>query len=560
MNSNRKPNRLIEEKSPYLLQHAYNPVDWYPWCEEAFEKAKREDKIVILSIGYATCHWCHVMEKESFEDERTAEIMNRDFVAIKVDREERPDIDKIYMDALHAMDQQGGWPLNMFLTPDKKPVAGGTYFPPVQKYGRKSFTEILAIIKNVWDTRKQELIDSSEAIASYLQKENLADNPDLTLPPDTAFSSAYQMYDRFFDDTYYGFKTNMVNKFPPSMGLSFLLFHYHITKETKALHMVEKTLMAMKRGGIYDQIGGGLCRYATDGRWLVPHFEKMLYDNSLFIEALRECYQVTQNPFYKEVVYDIVKYIRRDMTLKEGVIASAEDADSEGEEGKFYLWSLEEFRSICKEDSEVLEKFWNVTEEGNFEEKNILNETFDIDFIKENNLNREEFQSIVQRNKEKLLDVRAKRIRPLRDDKVLTSWNCLYLKAITGAAIAFGDKSLLADAIQIFDFIQKNLFNENCRLLRRYRTGESKILAYLTDYAELTLASIYLYKATYDLKYIKTAAGLAEETIRLFQSEKGVFYDTGIDGEALIRRSIDAYDGVEPSGNSSMAHAFNFLS
>jgi hypothetical protein len=559
MNLDRKPNRLIQEKSPYLLQHAYNPVDWYPWGEEAFEKAKREDKIVLLSIGYATCHWCHVMERESFEDERTAEIMNRDFVCIKVDREERPDIDKIYMDALHAMDQQGGWPLNLFLTPAKKPVAGGTYFPPVQKYGRKSFTEILAVIKNVWETRKEELIQSSEAIADYLQKESFAAKADSTLPSEASFETGFSMYDKFFDETFYGFKTNMVNKFPPSMGLSYLLAYYQKMENQKALFMVEKTLLAMKKGGIYDQIGGGISRYATDQRWLVPHFEKMLYDNSLFMQALTECYLVTGKTFYKEAVYDIVNYIRRDMTLEEGAIACAEDADSEGEEGKFYIWSLEEFRSICKEDSAILEKFWDVTEEGNFEGHNILNESFSVDFEKENNLNPKEFKLLVERNKKKLLETRAKRIRPLRDDKVLTSWNCLYLRALANSATAFQDKSLLDDAIKIYEFIQKRLFDSNCRLLRRYRNGEARFFGYLTDYAELALAGISLYKATYDIKYIKSAHSMTEETIRLFLSPNGAFYDTGSDGEELIRRSVDGYDGVEPSGNSSMAHVLNTL-
>ena len=559
MNSNRKPNRLIHEKSPYLLQHAYNPVNWYPWSEEPFDKAKNEDKIVLLSIGYATCHWCHVMERESFEDEKTADVLNQDFVCIKVDREERPDIDKIYMDAIHAMGEQGGWPLNVFLTPQKKPIAGGTYFPPVQKYGRKSFTEILGIIKNVWNTRKQELIESSEAIVTHLQKEDFAANSDLTLPAESAFENGYSMYERFFDETFYGFKTNMVNKFPPSMSLSYLLGFYKRTKNQKALFMVKKPLQAMKKGGIYDQIGGGISRYATDHKWLVPHFEKMLYDNSLFILALTDCYLTSGNSFYKDVVYDIVNYIRRDMTLEEGAIACAEDADSEGEEGKFYIWSLSEFRSICGEDSSILEKFWDVTEEGNFEGHNILNENFETDFINENNLNPKEFKLLLEKNKKKLLEYRSKRIRPLRDDKVLTSWNCLYLRAITNASIAFQDKSLLDDAVKIYDFIHKNLFNESCRLLRRYRNGEARFFAYLTDYAELALASIYLYKATYDSKYIKSAHSMAEETIRLFRSPAGPFYDTGSDTEELIRRSIDGYDGVEPSGNSSMAHVLNLL-
>lgn len=560
MDTNKKPNRLISEKSPYLLQHAYNPVDWFPWGEEAFSKAEKEDKVVFLSIGYATCHWCHVMERESFEDENTAALLNENFVCIKVDREERPDIDKIYMDALHAMEQQGGWPLNMFLTPKGKPITGGTYFPPTAKFGRKSFSDVLAVIHSVWTERKEELVNSAESLAHYLKSEELREKSDTSLPAVNSFENAFRMYDRFYDENYYGFKTNNVNKFPPSMGLSFLMRYYFLSSNQRALDMVENTLKAMKKGGIYDQIGGGLCRYATDGRWLVPHFEKMLYDNSLFITALTECYQLTGDDFYKTAVYDIVSYIRRDMTLSTGAIASAEDADSEGEEGKFYIWTLDEFKETCGEDSSILEKYWNITDDGNFEGHNILNESFMGDFAKEYGIAEEELKEKILVNRKKLLEKRSNRIRPLRDDKVLTSWNSLYIQAISFAGRVFEDETLIADAKKIYDFIQANLFDSNGRLLRRYREGESRFKAYLTDYAELGLAGAELFKATGELVYLKNAKHLAEEAIRLFKSEKGPFFDTGIDGEELIRRSIDGYDGVEPSGNSSMAHLLNYLS
>ena len=555
---NRKPNHLIHEKSPYLLQHAYNPVNWYPWCEEAFERAEKENKPILLSIGYATCHWCHVMERESFEDEATAEILNRDFICIKVDREERPDIDRIYMDALHAMDQQGGWPLNMFLTPFKTPIAGGTYFPPVPKYGRRSFKEVLAIIKQNWDTRQAEIIQSSNSLIEFLNSE-IKTNESKELPSSFSFQKTADLYERFFDEIYYGFKTNLTNKFPPSMGLSFLLFYHFRTKHKMSLYMVEKTLEAMKKGGIYDQVGGGLCRYATNHSWLIPHFEKMLYDNALFLNILVDTYLFTKKVFYKRAAIDVINYVERDLRLKEGGIASAEDADSEGEEGKFYLWSLIEFEKICGEDAELLKDFWNVTEEGNFEGKNILNETFNIDFAQMKFLSNEELNEIVERNRKKLLEVRSLRPRPLRDDKVLTSWNCLYLQSLVKAGLAFENTEYIEKAKIIYNFIYKNLFNSEGRLLRRFRENEAKYLGYLNDYAELALSAIFLYRASFEVEYLKQADFLASEVIRLFSSDFGPFYETGIDAEKLIRRSIDSYDGVEPSGNSSMALVFLYL-
>lgn len=558
MNPTRKPNRLINEKSPYLLQHAYNPVDWFPWCEEAFEKAKQENKLVLLSIGYATCHWCHVMERESFEDEETAQILNRDYVCIKVDREERPDIDRIYMDALHAMDQQGGWPLNMFLTPDKKPIAGGTYFPPVPKYGRRSFKDVLQIIKQTWDTRREELIQSSNALVEFLRTEQ--ENNSTELPSPEAFHKTAKMYEKFFDEVYYGFRTNLTNKFPPSMGLSFLLFYHFYTKNKMSLYMVEKTLEAMRKGGIYDQVGGGICRYATNQSWLIPHFEKMLYDNSLFIDILVDTYLFTKKDFYKKAAVDVIQYVERDLKLDHGAIASAEDADSEGEEGKFYLWDVKEFEEVCGEDAELLKDYWNVEDEGNFEGKNILNQSFQGDFSELKMIPNPELEAIIEKNRAKLLERRSKRIRPLRDDKVLTSWNCLYIKALVKAGIAFQNLHYIQRAKEIYDFIEKNLFNEKGRLLRRFREGEAKYLAYLNDYAELALVSIFLYRATFEVSYLQKALHLTKQIIQLFSSPFGVYYETGVDAEELIRRSIDGYDGVEPSGNSTLAWVFLYLS
>src|SRR4030042_517831 len=545
-NKPRKPNRLIREKSPYLLQHAYNPVDWYAWGEEAFEKAAKKDKLIFLSIGYATCHWCHVMEKESFEDKEIAEILNKYFVGIKVDREERPDVDRIYMDALNAMNIQGGWPLNMFLTPDKKPVTGGTYFPPVARYGRISFREVLLRVHAAWTKQRDIILDGSGNLTTFLQQD-ISQKPGSGLPDQNALFHTFQLYEYFYDEKYGGFSTDKINKFPPSMGLSFLLRYYLMTGNPKALHMAERTLTAMKNGGGEDQIGVCIHRYSTDQQWLVPHFEKMLYDNALFLQTLAECYEITGNDFYKSAAYDIIRYINRDMKLAEGGIASAEDADSEGIEGKFYLWSIEEFREVCEEDSHILEEYWNVTKKGNFEGKNILNVDIRSDFLQQNNLSGESFIQLLKRNTENLLARRNMRTRPLRDDKVITSWNCLYIKALVTAGIVFQDPTLIEDARNIYSFIYRKLFDDNGRLMRRYRENEVHFKAYLTDYAELALASLFLYRATYDPEYFQNACSLARDIIRLFASDSGPFYETGIDAEELIRRSIDGYDGVEPS-------------
>lgn len=556
--STNKPNHLINEKSPYLLQHAYNPVNWYPWGEEAFQKAEQEGKVIFLSIGYATCHWCHVMERESFEDLKVAEYLNLNFVSIKVDREERPDVDKIYMDALHLMGQQGGWPLNMFLTPDRKPIAGGTYFPPLAKYGINSFINVLEIIQKSWTEQNEELIKSSEDLTFHIQNMySVVSYNDL--PSQKAFENAFIMYKNYFDEIHYGFKFSQQNKFPPSLGLSFLMFFYRATKNEKALEMVEKTLMAMKKGGIYDQLGGGICRYSTDHYWLVPHFEKMLYDNALFSISLSEFFLITRDEFFQEASLDVIQYVLRDLKLESSGIASAEDADSEGEEGKFYLWAIDEFREVCFHDSPLLEKFWDVTAKGNFERKNILHEEFDKDFVKENKLNQDEWFEILSKNRKNLLEYRNKRIRPLRDDKVLTSWNCLFIRALVCSGLAFEREDLIQEAIQIYKFIYKNMFDSKGRLFRRFRNGERKHKAYLVDYAELAFVSILLYRATFEIKYFENSIRLTNSIIDMFQSDKGGFYETGADAEQLICRTIEGYDGVEPSGNSIFALVLSYL-
>ncbi|WP_082761031.1 thioredoxin domain-containing protein [Leptospira alstonii] len=559
--SHRNPNRLSKEKSPYLQQHAYNPVDWFPWGEEALTKAKDQDKLIFLSVGYATCHWCHVMERESFENKRVADYLNAHFISIKVDREERPDIDRIYMDALHAMDQQGGWPLNIFLTPDGKPITGGTYFPPEPKYGRKSFLEVLNVIQKVWNEKRSELIAASSELSQYLKSSGegrAGEKQEADFPPENCFDSGFSLYESYYDAQFGGFKTNHVNKFPPSMGLSFLLRYHRSSGNPRALEMVENTLLAMKQGGIYDQVGGGLCRYSTDHHWLVPHFEKMLYDNSLFLETLVECSRISKKIPAESFALDVISYLHRDMRISGGGICSAEDADSEGEEGLFYIWDLKEFREVCGEDSPVLEKFWNVTEEGNFEGKNILHESFGGSKFSEEELKR--IDETLSRGRIKLLERRSKRIRPLRDDKILTSWNGLYIKALAKAGTAFQREDFLKLAEETYSFLEKNLIDPNGRILRRFRDAESGILGYSNDYAEMIASSVALFEAGRGIRYLKNAVLWMEEAVRLFRSPAGVFFDAGTDGEVLLRRSVDGYDGVEPSANSSLAYSLVKLS
>ncbi|WP_167884468.1 thioredoxin domain-containing protein [Leptospira ilyithenensis] len=557
-NSNQKPNKLIHEKSPYLLQHAYNPVHWFPWGEEAFAKAKREDKVILLSIGYSTCHWCHVMERESFEDENTATILNQYFVSIKLDREERPDIDKIYMDALHAMGQQGGWPLNLFLTPEKEPILGGTYFPPEARYGRKGFKEVLQLVANAWQNQKSELEQAAKDLADHL-RDSERKNAGESLPSTDVFERTYQMFSRVYDPIFFGFKMNQQNKFPPSMSLSYLIDYSYFFENPHALEIAYNTAYAMKKGGIYDQVGGGLCRYATDHEWLVPHFEKMLYDNSLFLTALAKLYQTTQDPFFRFAIQDIIGYYRRDMTLPDGGIASAEDADSEGEEGKFYIWSLEEFDEIVSDP--WVKELWNVTEEGNFEGHTILNEIISgtNPFQTKMEISESKGKSL-QEAKGKLLSRRSERIRPLRDDKIITSWNCLYIRSLILSSQATGDNTYLEDAVRIYSFIDKNLRDKDGFLYRRFREGEARFQGNLTDYAEFTYSSLLLFQETANIQYFRNAKSTLKIIEAYFASEAGVYYESISTNTDLIVKTVEGYDGVEPSGNSTMAHVFLLLS
>ncbi|EMJ86824.1 thioredoxin domain-containing protein [Leptospira meyeri] len=556
-NLSKKPNRLVHEKSPYLLQHAHNPVDWFPWGAEAFEKAQKEDKIILLSIGYSTCHWCHVMERESFEDDSTAEVLNRDFVCIKLDREERPDIDKIYMDALHAMGTQGGWPLNMFLTPTKEPILGGTYFPPENRYGKRSFKEVLRLVSDAWKNQREELITAATDLTQYLRDNETRPNEG-KVPAKEIIEKNFERYVQVYDKEFFGFKTNSVNKFPPSMALSFLTEFYLLKKDPRALEMAFNTAYAMKSGGIYDQVGGGICRYATDHEWLVPHFEKMLYDNSLYVEALALLYKATEEPFFLEVIREIVTYIRRDMTLGSGGIASAEDADSEGEEGKFYIWNHSEFNQIVPD--EEIQGFWNVTEEGNFEHQNILHVYWKgknpfVDGIQF----KPEFINKIEKTKEKILAHRSQRIRPLRDDKVLTSWNCLWIRALLSAYEVSGDTEYLNDAKKIYRFITKQLVGDDGSILRRFREGEAKYFGTLPDYTEFIWVSMKLFQLDEDMEAYEIGKKSLDFVFANFESKVGPFYESYHGNEDLIVRTIEGYDGVEPSGNSTILHLFYLL-
>ena len=551
-------NKLIHEKSPYLLQHAHNPVNWYPWGTAAFEKAKSEDKLLLVSIGYATCHWCHVMERESFEDPELAAFLNAHFVPVKVDREERPDVDKIHMDALHALGQQGGWPLNMFVTPEGKPITGGTYFPPQPMYGRKSFRELLETLASIWKNEREKIFTTADQLTAHLQQKAV---PTAEGHPELNWEAEEQTVTLFresYDSQHGGFKQQQQNKFPPSMGLMLLLRHYKRTGEAHSLEMVEKTLQKMFAGGIYDQLGGGLSRYSTDHEWLVPHFEKMLYDNSLFVWVLIETFQITKKHLYENAVRDILNYVARDMTSPDGAFFSAEDADSEGVEGKFYVWSKAEVLKILgAESGELACAFWDITEHGNFEGSSIPNRPrSDEDVAAQFRITPEEMRKTLRASREKLMAVRSKRVRPLLDDKVLTSWNALMISAFARASRVFNDPEFEKMATRAADFIFNNLFDDSGRLLRRWREGEARFPAYLCDHAQLAVACLDLYETTYDPAWFRKAVELSDEINRLFRNEDGPYYDTGIDGEVLLTRNAEAYDGVEPSGNSSLAQAF----
>ncbi|MDQ7818083.1 MAG: thioredoxin domain-containing protein [Melioribacteraceae bacterium] len=554
-----KSNRLINEKSPYLLQHAHNPVDWFPWSDEAFEKAAAEDKPIFLSIGYSTCHWCHVMEKESFEDEEVAGLMNRVFVSIKVDREERPDIDNIYMMVCQLMNGNGGWPLSIIMTPDRKPFFAGTYFPKENRYGRIGFKELVKNIEEAWKSKRNEIFENSEQITGYLK--NIYKKESSVKIDEKILERAFDNFSNRFDETSGGFGVSP--KFPSPHNLMFLLRYWKRSGDQKALNMVTKTLTQMQMGGIYDHIGLGFHRYSTDKEWLVPHFEKMLYDQALLIIAYSEAYQATKNELFKTTVEEIIEYLIRDMQSEEGGFYSAEDADSEGEEGKFYVWKHDDIiEAIGGEDAEFIISMFNIKKEGNFLEEstkkltgaNILHLTKSYDELAEEvNLSTAQFVQRVNSLRQKLFEYRKKRIHPFKDDKILTDWNSLLIAALSIAGRAFNNTTYSNIAAACADFILSKMRTPNNELLHMYRNGKASIEGNLDDYAFFIYGLIELYQSTFEARYILEAIRFCDFAINKFWDEEnsGFFFASGRD-RLLLVRTKEIYDGAIPSGNSVM--------
>jgi uncharacterized protein YyaL (SSP411 family) len=545
------PNRLIHETSPYLKQHAHNPVAWYPWGPEALERARRLDRPIFLSIGYSACHWCHVMEHESFEDPEVAQILNDHFVSIKVDREERPDLDQIYMTAVQRMTGQGGWPMSMFLTPDLKPFYGGTYFPPDDRYGRPGFKRILLALVEAWQTRREEVNQVSEKRAEEVQQVVRLTPIAGDLGVDLLQHAALNLQ-RVFDPTQGGFGS--APKFPHPMEIRLLLRIWKRFGSEPALHMARVTLDHMARGGIYDHLGGGFHRYSTDERWLVPHFEKMLYDNALLSVAYLEAYQATGGPLYRQVVEETLGYVLREMTSPEGPFYSTQDADSEGEEGKFFVWSAAEVEAVLgQEQADVFASVYDVTEHGNWEGHNILHRAkTDEQDARLLHLPEADLRRLLEECKRKLFAVRSRRVRPGRDEKVLTSWNGLMIDAFAQAAQVLDNPDHAAAATRAADFILSTMYTTDGRLLRTYSAGsQPKLNAYLEDYAFLLQALVSLYETTFEARWISSALQLAEVLIAEFwDNAEGGFFYTGRSHEALIARTKDPHDSSIPSGNS----------
>jgi uncharacterized protein YyaL (SSP411 family) len=550
-------NRLAKEKSPYLLQHAENPVAWYPWGEEAFELAAKENKPVFLSIGYSTCHWCHVMAHESFEDEEVARLMNDAFVNIKVDREERPDIDGVYMEVAQMITGRGGWPLTIIMTPDKKPFYAGTYIPKEGRYNMLGMLELVPRIKELWETDQaniDEVIGKIEQTLSDSSSTGLKD--DLTLKDvDLAYSHLSQR----FDEERGGFGS--APKFPSPHNLLLVLRYWKRTRDERALYIVEKTLQKMRLGGLFDHLGFGFHRYSTDAEWLLPHFEKMLYDQASLMMAYTEAYQITKKQEYADVVRDIFEYITRDMTSPEGAFYSAEDADSEGEEGKFYTWTQDEIKDVLKEDvASIFMQVYNIHEEGNFEdeatrEKNGFNIPHLSDSVNvDTKMTRQELEILLGTARTNLFIRRERRVRPSLDDKILTDWNGFMIAALAKAALVIGDKKYVEVAEKALTFILDTMLDENQGLYHRYKEGDVVIGAFLDDYAYLVWALLEMYEATFKPEYLEQAKILTMDLIENFWDEKdGGFFFTSTHSEELLVRKKDAYDGAMPSGNSVAA-------
>jgi len=550
-------NRLAKEKSPYLLQHADNPVDWYPWEPEAFQKAEKENKPIFLSIGYSTCHWCHVMAHESFQDPNIATLMNNAFVSIKVDREERPDIDMLYMSVCQMMTGSGGWPLTIIMTPDKEPFFAGTYIPRETRFGRQGMVELIPRINEIWSTRKDEVLDSASQITAALHDATLREQGEEL--NEEVLNLAYEQLRERYDNEYGGFGGEP--KFPTPHNLLFLLRYWKRTNNGKALAMVEETLQALRCGGIYDQVGFGFHRYSTDRRWLVPHFEKMLYDQALLSVAYLETFQATGNEEYAGTAGEIFTYVLRDMTGSEGGFYSAVDADSEGEEGKFYLWNYNEVKQILTpEEADFAVKVYNIENDGNFGddisgnkiERNILHmaKTY-REMACELNMSVTGFHKTLESVRQKLLAQRNKRVHPNKDEKILTDWNGLMIAALAMGARVLNGPLYVNAAKNAARFIFSKMFSPDGQLLHRFYDGESAVDANLDDYAFLIQGLLELYETTFDVDYLKNALKLDEYLLRHFWDDKngGFFFASDV-SEDLIIRQKEIYDGAVPSGNS----------
>ena len=542
-------NRLSRETSPYLLQHAHNPVDWYPWGEEAFAKAKNENKPILLSIGYSACHWCHVMEHESFENEKIAALMNELFVNIKVDREERPDLDEIYMNAVQMLTGRGGWPMTMFLTPDRKPFYGGTYFPPEDRQGMPGFARILHGVSQAFRERPEEVEKSVAQILTALQRMSEAQETTKNLSP-TIIADGADKIARAYDADNGGL--GQAPKFPNAGVYELFLRHYSRSQNERFLEMVVHTLTKMAQGGIYDHLGGGFHRYSVDAKWLVPHFEKMLYDNAQLVRIYAHAHTITREPLFKSVVNETIDYLLREMLHPEGGFYATQDADSEGEEGKFFVWTEDDVtRLLGDEDAAIFCRMFDVGEPGNFEDKSILHPILTVDqasklFRKDPS----EVAALVARAKQKLFAAREKRIKPFRDDKIIAAWNGLILSGLAEAIKLSGNPAWIDAAQRTVEFIFSKMFHDGF-LLHTYKDGQAKLLGYLDDYAFLAVGLLDLYEALFDRSYLERASQLTEIMLREFWDERdGGFYFTGKSHEQLISRAKPIFDASIPSGNA----------
>ena len=549
----RPANRLIHETSPYLLQHAYNPVDWHPWGPEALAAAAAQDKPIFLSVGYSACHWCHVMERESFEHPETAAVMNDLFINIKVDREERPDIDAIYMDAVQAMTGQGGWPMSVFLTPTGKPFYGGTYYPPHPRYGMPSFTQVLRSVADAYRQRRDQVEGQADRLTNMLRRTATLGDQAADLGVETLDEAVGQLQE-YFDEQHGGFGSQP--KFPQPMTLDFILTQFQRTDDLDTLYMAELTLEQMALGGLYDQLGGGFHRYSVDAVWLVPHFEKMLYDNAQLLLTYVRAWQVTGRDLYQRIAQETTDYVLREMTAPTGGFYSTQDADSEGEEGKFFVWTPAEVEALLDPTSAgIFEDYYGISPRGNFEGKNILHVSRTLESVAQRyRLSPEEVAQRLAAARATLFAAREARIKPGRDEKILVEWNGLMIHALAECGVVLGRPDALAAAVAAADFILAHMSQEDGKLYRSYKDGRARFNAYLEDYAAFARSLVALYEATFDLRWLAEASRLTQIMFDQFHdSAGGGFFQTGVDHEALVARRKDYIDNAVPSGNSLAA-------